>query len=219
MNHCLQKQPSSPHLPLPDYVDSAAVLDEIRAGTRLVQPPVHPCHPYHPCHPCTLPTAITPATPYTITRATPTLSPLPPPSPVSPLAPVPPLSPHRHPSRHLPLPYAISLPYRRAPHGCRRQPPKVGARGCRYGRVGGRAIDDRLPSSEGGAPAQALRAATPPRGPARRHGGQGVGQRARPLEPRRALGSHARRQSGRPPCRMPAARRCRDQAGAAWLGC
>ena len=31
----LQKQPSSPHLPLPDYVDAAAVLDEIRAGARL----------------------------------------------------------------------------------------------------------------------------------------------------------------------------------------
>ena len=28
MNHCLQKQPSTPHLPLPDYVDSAAVLEE-----------------------------------------------------------------------------------------------------------------------------------------------------------------------------------------------
>ena len=35
MNHCLQKQPSTPHLPLPDYVDSAAVLEEIRAGARL----------------------------------------------------------------------------------------------------------------------------------------------------------------------------------------
>ena len=35
MNHCLQKQPASPHLPLPDYVDSQAVLDEIRAGARL----------------------------------------------------------------------------------------------------------------------------------------------------------------------------------------
>tara|TARA_B100000795_G_scaffold172310_2_gene129946 strand:- start:93 stop:521 length:429 start_codon:yes stop_codon:yes gene_type:complete len=40
MNHCLQKQPSSPHLPLPDYVGSAAVLDEIRAGARLTH------HPY-----------------------------------------------------------------------------------------------------------------------------------------------------------------------------
>ena len=54
MNQCLQKQPSSPHLPLPDYVDSAAVLDEIRAGARLTYHPYHPyhpCHPYHPYHP------------------------------------------------------------------------------------------------------------------------------------------------------------------------
>ena len=46
MNQCLQKQPSSPHLPLPDYVDSAAVLDEIRAGARLTYHPYHPYLPY-----------------------------------------------------------------------------------------------------------------------------------------------------------------------------
>ena len=50
MNHCLQKQPSSPHLPLPDYVDSAAVLDEIRAGARRTYHPYHPYHTHHSCH-------------------------------------------------------------------------------------------------------------------------------------------------------------------------
>ena len=50
MNHCLQKQPSSPHLPLPDYVDSAAVLDEIRAGARRTYHPYPPYHTHYACH-------------------------------------------------------------------------------------------------------------------------------------------------------------------------
>ena len=48
MNHCLQKQPSTPHLPLPDYVDSAAVLEEIRAGARLTAAVASRRRPAHP---------------------------------------------------------------------------------------------------------------------------------------------------------------------------
>ena len=74
MNHCLQKQPSSPHLPLPDYVDSAAVLDEIRAGARLTY---HPYHPYHP----TTPTP--PTSPVTAITAVKSFTPAPPITPIT----------------------------------------------------------------------------------------------------------------------------------------